>query len=91
MFSLYASESVFSLQALEMFYKGGNYSFYAILPDEVDGLEELVKSLQDPAIFYELYNSTTYEKVRVNLPKYEIESEFNLGDIMQKVKKNIIK
>ncbi|CAG9785163.1 unnamed protein product [Diatraea saccharalis] len=80
----YAESGTLNCKILEMPYKGGNFSFVVFLPNSVDGLSALVEKLQDPDVFYGAYDSTSYEKVMVYLPKIKTEAEYNLIEIMQK-------
>lgn len=68
-----------------MYYKGGDFSFVVFLPNKIDGLHDLVNNLQDSNNFYEAYDNTRFEKVRVFLPKMKIDSTFGLEEIMKKV------
>lgn len=66
-------------------YSGGNFSFVAFLPNEIEGLSDLLYKLQDSSAFYEAYDNTRTEEVEVYLPKIKTESEFDLKEILEKV------
>ncbi|CAH0407677.1 unnamed protein product [Chilo suppressalis] len=81
----YREDGDLDCKVLEMPYKGGDFSFVVFLPNAVDGLYALIEKLLEPKAFYSAYNATSYRKVNVYLPKIKVESEYNLGDIMQKI------
>jgi serpin B len=63
-------------QALELPYEGDDLSMLVLLPTQTDGLEKLEKSLST-----ELFDGLEFHKteVIVQLPRFKIESSFNLG------------
>ncbi|KAL4708388.1 hypothetical protein ACJJTC_019624, partial [Scirpophaga incertulas] len=81
----YAEISSLDCKALEMPYKGGNFSFFVLLPNQIDGLANLIEKIKSPYEFFGAYDSTRYARVHVFLPKIKIESEFNLKTIMRKL------
>ncbi|KAL4708410.1 hypothetical protein ACJJTC_019646 [Scirpophaga incertulas] len=81
----YAEISSLDCKVLEMPYKGDNFSFFVLLPNQIDGLANLIEKIKSSYEFNGAYDNTRYEKVNVYLPKIKIESEFNLKTIMQKL------
>ncbi|KAL4708389.1 hypothetical protein ACJJTC_019625 [Scirpophaga incertulas] len=82
----YGENDSLGYKALEMFYKGGNFSFFAILPNAVDnGIANLFNNLHKPSDFFNIYDSTSTQEVEVCLPKMKIESEFNLKEVLESV------
>jgi serpin B len=72
------------LQALELPYKGHSLSMLLVLPDQVDGLEALERSLT-PQTLEELVGSLTPQPVAVALPKFELNpaQSLSLGDTVR--------
>jgi len=64
-------------QMLELPYKGKRLSMLILLPDKVEGLAELGRSLNTD-YFNKLLNGLTKREVRVNLPRFKIIREFEL-------------
>ncbi len=60
------------VSVVELPYKGGSLSMVVVLPDRVDGLAAVEKSL-DPAALDRLLASTQNQQVLVTIPKFEIE------------------
>lgn len=69
------------VQAIELPYKGGDMSMVIIVPDAVDGLGAVEKSL-DAKKLDELVNSMKGAKVWASIPKFEIAppASLSLGD-----------
>ncbi|XP_075970387.1 antichymotrypsin-2-like isoform X2 [Anticarsia gemmatalis] len=63
---------------LELPYVGDETSFVVVLPDEVDGVDALIKKLEDPAAFTRGLQTMTSQTVIVDLPKFKIETTINL-------------
>jgi serpin B len=59
------------MKALELSYKGGAMSMVIVLPDQVDGLEAVEKSL-DAKKLAELTKEMKSERVGAQIPKFEI-------------------
>lgn len=77
----YAESLTHKAKFLELPYEGTNISMLVVLPNEVDGLQEienqLERYLQPPRGFM--------ENVQVKLPSFLTESEFDLIPALQKV------
>jgi len=66
-------------QALELPYEGLNLSMLVLLPNEVDGLPNLEKSLTLEMLSELQFNEM---ETMVQLPKFKLESSFSLGDTL---------
>ena len=65
-------------QAIELSYAQSPVTMTILLPDRVDGLEALVKSLT-PTKIAAWSDEFEYGEVRVTLPKFKVTSSFQLG------------
>ncbi|TWT90099.1 Serpin (serine protease inhibitor) [Pseudobythopirellula maris] len=64
-------------QMLEMPYAGDDLSMVVILPDEADGLKELVDAYDEERLESD-FDSLSHEQVRVAFPKFEYEATMSL-------------
>jgi serpin B len=69
------------IQVLELPYAGDELSFVALLPDEANGLASLEAGLNSDRLT-EYLDALTPHEVSVYLPRFEIGSEFSLGDTL---------
>ena len=70
---------------LELPYKGDSLSMVFILPDTIDGLS-YIEDVITPEIFIELQGTLRNDKdVEVYLPKFKLESKFELSTILSKL------
>ena len=65
-------------------YKGGEYKFAALLPDESINIADFVGSLTGERIAKAL-SDAEQDSVRIGLPKFEYDSEFDLVPALQKL------
>ncbi|WP_394840203.1 serpin family protein [Pendulispora rubella] len=74
------------LKALEIGYKGGQMSMLFVLPDKVDGVEALEKSLDNGKIA-DLVSALQPQTVNVTLPRFEINptASLALGERLQEM------
>ena len=68
-----------TFQALELPYEGADLSMLILLPTDSDGLAALEKNLSEELITGLQFNK---QEVMVFLPKFKIESEFSLGQLL---------
>lgn len=68
---------------LELPYVGNSLSMFVVLPDEIDGLSALEQKL-NPGFFHSLTERNGFRKseVEVFLPKFSLETRFELKDIL---------
>lgn len=71
---------------LELPYVGNSLSMFVVLPDEIDGLSTLEQKL-NPDFFHSLSERKGFRKseVEVFLPKFRLESRFELKDVLAKI------
>jgi serpin B len=67
------------LQAAEFPYKGGTLSMVVLLPRQVDGCSRLEARL-NPDLVSGSLKEMKKQRVEIFLPKFELESDFNLND-----------
>lgn len=73
-------------QLLEMNYVGGEASMLVVLPRKVDGLNGVLKKLADGYDLLADVEKNMYStKVQVTIPKFKIETEIDLNDLLPKV------
>lgn len=70
--------------ALEMDYANSNFSFLIILPNNRTGLTALEDKLKDYDLA-KVFNEMGLKKVDVCIPKFKVETEINLNNILQNV------
>jgi serpin B len=68
-------------QALEMPYLGNKISMVVLLPDAPDGWEDLEKKLSAQELS-RWFRALRSERVKVNLPKFQLESSFRLDETL---------
>lgn len=76
----YAKLDDFSL--LKIPYVGG-YRLYVILPEKLDGLVELLHSLDNEKIREAMRKLKTYDRINVKLPKFKVEYSFKANDYLK--------
>ncbi|XP_075970397.1 antichymotrypsin-2-like [Anticarsia gemmatalis] len=72
-------------QFLELPYIGDETSFVVVLPDEVDGVDALIKKLEDPAALTRGLQTMWKQNVAVDLPKFKIETTTDLKQALQNI------
>ena len=66
-------------------YAGGKYAFYAVLPDDTDGIGNLLSDITEEGLHEAIRTMTWSSIVRLRLPKFEIENKYdNLVDILKR-------
>jgi serpin B len=73
-----------SLSALSLPYFGGDLEMLVLLPKKLDGLSELEKSL-DARRLNELSAQIAYREATVTLPKFHMESRFDLSPVLKEM------
>lgn len=66
-------------------YEGGEASMVIILPKEVEGINDLLKSLATDEDLVQELNQMHPIKVQVTIPKFKIETEIDLKALLPKV------
>jgi serpin B len=73
------------IQLIQLNYQDYGASFIIVLPDEIDGINELQEKLKDASIFEAAVQSMYTHKVEVHIPKFKIETKIDLKSVLQKV------
>jgi serpin B len=71
-------------QVVELPYIGGEQSMVILLPRQIDALGQLEKQLS-PAFLDRLLAQMTKQRVRIELPRFKLESRFYLEDTLPKM------
>lgn len=83
---MHSSESIFlddgKATGFMKYYKGGKYAFVAMLPNEGVSLSEYAESLDGEAL-YSLLGNPEYIEVSVALPKFAMEYQEEMSDILK--------
>lgn len=66
------------------YYKGGEYAFVALLPNEGITIDEYVASLDGESL-QKMLNSATYAAVKTKIPKFEVEYDVTLNDALKQM------
>jgi serpin B len=72
------------VKVLELGYRGGSMSMLLVLPDQVDGLDAVERSLTEPKL-HELAAALSSERVAVALPRFEVNpaQSLSLGETLR--------
>lgn len=82
----YYKDDGYKFSAVELPYKAGGFDMLVILPDRVDGLEELENSfLKNSKNFAYLQGNLTVHDVTVDVPKFKFESDVSLVKTLEKL------
>ncbi|KAI8429785.1 hypothetical protein MSG28_000325 [Choristoneura fumiferana] len=81
----YGESQKLNAQLLEMPYEGGEASMVIILPKEVEGINDLLKSLATDVDLVQELNQMHPIKVQVTIPKFKIETEIDLKTLLPKI------
>lgn len=68
-----------------MAYEGNQASMVIVLPHEIDGLNSVLQKLADGYDLMSELDNMFSTKVQVTIPKFKIETEIDLMDILPKV------
>lgn len=71
-----------------MEFMGGETSLIVALPNKIDGLDDLIKKIKDPAILHEVLSKMSLAEVQVTLPRFVIETTSNLKCVLEQVSIN---
>ena len=72
-------------QAVTLDYKNQTFAMMILLPDDIDGLSEMMHDLDEGEIWRIIDESTTTHNVRLSLPKFHVESEMNAVDVLKEM------
>ncbi|XP_063365347.1 alaserpin-like [Cydia amplana] len=70
---------------LQMFYFGGKASMVIVLPDEIEGLSDVMKQLVTGYDLMAEIKSLKKKELQVIMPKFKVESEINLKELLPKM------
>ncbi|XP_068630587.1 antichymotrypsin-2-like [Battus philenor] len=87
---LYSSSESLDAQLLEIPYEGDESAFYIILPNEIEGITELVNKLKDPSVLENAIQNMYQHEVEAYIPKFKIETKTDLKEVLSKVGVNEI-
>lgn len=76
-------------RAVELKYANSNYSFMIILPDNRTGLADLESKLQYVNLA-DVASQMSYDELEITIPKFNIEYEVKLNDVLKNVRKHLI-
>ncbi|XP_022816324.1 alaserpin-like isoform X1 [Spodoptera litura] len=81
----YGESKELDAKLLEMSYSGDESSLLIVLPNEIDGINNLVKKLENPELLSKAMENMYTNEVIVDLPKFKIETTTDLADILYKM------
>ncbi|XP_052750969.1 antichymotrypsin-2 [Galleria mellonella] len=81
----YAESQDLNSKILEITYKGGNFSYIAFLPNDINGYNIVAEKIRDPDVFNAALDLLKYETCNLYIPRHEITTSIDLVDILQKV------
>ena len=79
MFNYYETKD---LQAIQMYYVGGDISMIVLLPKDKNGLDSLEDSLNMQKLD-SIRDMMTREPLTIQMPKFEFETEYNLVESLE--------
>ncbi|NP_001166849.1 antitrypsin isoform 2 precursor [Bombyx mori] len=86
----YGESAVLNAQLIEIPYKGDQSSLIVVLPKDKDGITQLQEALKDPKTLETAQQSMYSTEVDLYLPKFKIETETNLKDVLSNMNVNKI-
>ncbi|XP_072940614.1 antichymotrypsin-2-like [Epargyreus clarus] len=86
----YAESQKLDAKILEMLYIGEKASMVIVLPNAVDGIESLLKKLEDLTILDLEMMNMELEDVKATIPKITLESTINVKEVLQQMNVNKI-
>ncbi|XP_049866109.1 alaserpin-like isoform X2 [Pectinophora gossypiella] len=87
---LYSECKDLDAKFLRLPYVGDEASMLIILPNQVDGLAALEEKLKDPEAITRATSDMFEREVEVRLPKFKIETEINLKDVLKAIDVNML-
>ncbi|XP_029648140.1 ovalbumin-related protein X-like [Octopus sinensis] len=78
------SDERFSFRSLEIPLAGNRFSFYIILPDDIEGITSIEKQLTSRLLWQIIANKASPRNVALILPKFQMKSNFTFQDILFK-------
>ncbi|KAJ8734084.1 hypothetical protein PYW07_014635 [Mythimna separata] len=87
---LYGESGDLQAQLLEMHYEGGETSMLVVLPNEIDGLDGVLSKLASGFDLLSEVDKMHKTKVQVTIPKFKIETEIDLTELLPKLGINAI-
>ncbi|XP_045542438.1 antichymotrypsin-2 isoform X2 [Papilio machaon] len=82
---IYGESQELGAQLLRMHYVGENASMLIVLPNEINGLDGVLKKLADGYDLMAEVDNMFNTKVQVTIPKFKIETEIDLCDLLPKL------
>ncbi|XP_038210156.1 alaserpin-like isoform X3 [Zerene cesonia] len=80
---MYGESTELKAQILEMFYEGQEASMVLVLPNEIDGINELEQKLKDPTVLEKALKNLYQTEVEVFIPKFKIETTTDLKKVLE--------
>ncbi|XP_063393784.1 antichymotrypsin-2-like isoform X1 [Cydia fagiglandana] len=81
----YGESEKLNSQLLEMPYEGDEASMVIVLPKDIEGLDAVLKQLTSGVDLVQELNSMISTKVQVTIPKFKIETEIDLKELLPKL------
>ncbi|XP_048005080.1 antichymotrypsin-2-like isoform X2 [Leguminivora glycinivorella] len=81
----YGESEKLNAQLLEMPYEGEEASMLIVLPKDVEGLDAVLKQLATEVDLVQEMQSMISTKVQVTIPKFKIETEIDLKELLPKL------
>ncbi|XP_068629004.1 antichymotrypsin-2-like isoform X2 [Battus philenor] len=82
---IYGESEELGAQLLKMHYVGENTSMLVVLPKEINGLSRILKKLADGYDLMAEVDNMFNTKVQVTIPKFKIETEIDLAEVLPKL------
>lgn len=86
----YDNNTELNAQILEMAYEGNEASMVIVLPNEIDGLDQVLRKLADGFDLIAVWEKLISTKLQVIIPKFKTETEIDLTHVFSKLGINAI-
>lgn len=84
-YSKYGDNKQLNAKLLKLAYEGEEATFLIVLPNNIEGLQDLISELREPSALATAVSEMSLHNVDVRLPKFKIESETDLKEILQQL------
>ncbi|XP_013141332.1 PREDICTED: antichymotrypsin-2-like [Papilio polytes] len=81
----YVKSEELNASILELPYIGDETSLYIILPNKVEGINEVLENLKDFSVLEKALNNLHKKSAEISIPKFKTETKTNLKEILQQI------
>ncbi|KAJ0174288.1 hypothetical protein K1T71_010434 [Dendrolimus kikuchii] len=82
---LYAENHELGVKLIELNYNETDFRMIVVLPDEIDGLPKVLAKISTVGLLSDIYKMQFAPVIKIDFPKFEARSSFDLTDLLEKV------